>query len=133
MNTPRNTSRAPHPYPRSVSAQRLAPWLLAAALALAWLALAPATPDLAAQVYRAGLFEREGYTLYDLYWYGGHHMPGYSLLFPPLARAARRARRRRRRGGRRRRCCSSASPAATSATARAGARCCSAPAPSPTC
>jgi hypothetical protein len=71
-----------------VSAQRLAPGLLAAALALAWLAFAPATPDLAAQVYRAELFDREGYTLYDLYWYGGHHMPGYSLLFPPLGALA---------------------------------------------
>jgi hypothetical protein len=67
-----------------VSAQRLAPGLLAALLALAWLAFAPATPDLAAQIYRAVVFEREGYTVYNLYWYGGHHMPGYSLLFPPL-------------------------------------------------
>ena len=67
-----------------MSAQRLAPALLAAVLALAWLAFAPGTPDLAAQIYRAGVFEREGYTVFNLYWYGGHHMPGYSLLFPPL-------------------------------------------------
>jgi hypothetical protein len=63
---------------------RTAPWLLAAALALAWLAFGPATPDLAAAVYRAGLFQREGFTLFNANWYGGHHTPAYSLLFPPL-------------------------------------------------
>jgi hypothetical protein len=63
---------------------RSRPVLVAAALALAWLAFGPATPDLAAQVYRTRLFEREGWTIFDLYWYGGHHMPAYSILFPPL-------------------------------------------------
>ncbi|MEJ7798542.1 MAG: hypothetical protein WKF42_08590 [Solirubrobacteraceae bacterium] len=70
-----------------MSVPRIAPWLLAAALALAWLTFGPATPDLAAQVYRSGLFEREGWTVFNLYWYGGHHTPGYSLLFPPLGAA----------------------------------------------
>ena len=63
---------------------RTAPWLLAVALALAWLAFGPATPDLAAAVYRAGLFESEGFTLFNANWYGGHHTPAYSILFPPL-------------------------------------------------
>ncbi len=63
---------------------RTAPWLLAAGLALAWLAFGPATPDLAAAVYRAGLFQREGFTLFNANWYGGHHTPAYSILFPPL-------------------------------------------------
>jgi hypothetical protein len=63
---------------------RTAPWLLAAGLALAWLAVGPATPDLAAAVYRAGLFQREGFTLFNANWYGGHHTPAYSILFPPL-------------------------------------------------
>jgi hypothetical protein len=67
-----------------VAQARTAPWLLAAALALAWLALGPPTPDLAAAVYRAGLYQREGFTLFNANWYGGHHMPAYSLLFPPL-------------------------------------------------
>lgn len=67
-----------------MSASRIAPGLLAALLALLWLAFGPATPDLAAQVYRTGLFEREGWAIFDLSWYGGHHMPGYSLLFGPL-------------------------------------------------
>jgi hypothetical protein len=60
-------------------------WALAAALAAGWLAFAPPTPDLAAQVYRAGLFEREGFAVFHLSWYGGHHLPAYSLLSPPLA------------------------------------------------
>jgi hypothetical protein len=67
-----------------MAAPRIAPWHVAAALALAWLAFGPPTPDLAAQVYRAELFQREGWTIFDLYWYGGHHMPAYSILFPPL-------------------------------------------------
>lgn len=61
-----------------------APWLLALALAAVWLAVAPPTPDLAAQAYRSDLFAREGFTIWNGAWYGGHHTPGYSLLFPPL-------------------------------------------------
>lgn len=68
----------------SLPGARVAPWLLATALALAWLAFAPPTPDLAAQVYRAGLFDREGFTLFNANWYGGHHTPAYSVIFPPL-------------------------------------------------
>ena len=67
-----------------MATSRIAPWHVAAALALIWLAFGPPTPDLAAQVYRAELFEREGWTIFDLSWYGGHHMPAYSVLFPPL-------------------------------------------------
>jgi hypothetical protein len=62
----------------------LAP-LLAAALAGAWLLTQPRTPDLAAQAYRVGLFVRDGFGVWDNNWYAGHHLPGYSLLFPPLA------------------------------------------------
>jgi hypothetical protein len=58
---------------------------LAAALALVWLAVGPRTPDLAAQSYRVGLFERAGFALWDNSWYSGHNIPGYSLIFPPLA------------------------------------------------
>jgi hypothetical protein len=50
-----------------------------------WLALAPRSPDLAAQTYRATLFQHFGFTLWDDNWYAGHHLPGYSLLFPWLA------------------------------------------------
>jgi hypothetical protein len=58
---------------------------LAAALVLVWLLVDPRTPDLAAQVYRVGLFERLGFAVWDEHWYAGHALPGYSLLFPPLA------------------------------------------------
>jgi hypothetical protein len=56
-------------------------------LAAAWLALAPQTADLAAQVYRTQLFSREGFALWDNSWFAGHHLPGYSLLFPALGSA----------------------------------------------
>ncbi|MEA2243873.1 MAG: hypothetical protein QOD24_3429 [Solirubrobacteraceae bacterium] len=69
---------------RAMAHARTAPWLLAAVLAVAWLLIGPATPDLAAAVYRAGLFQREGFTLFNANWYGGHHTPAYSILFPPL-------------------------------------------------
>ena len=58
---------------------------LACVLVGAWLVLAPRSPDLAAQTYRATLFEHFGFTLWDDNWYAGHHLPGYSLLFPWLA------------------------------------------------
>jgi hypothetical protein len=50
-----------------------------------WLVLAPRSPDLAAQAYRATLFEGSGFTVWDNNWYAGHHLPGYSLVFPWLA------------------------------------------------
>ena len=47
----------------------------------------PVSADLAAQDFRAKLFAREGFALWDGRWFGGHHVPGYSVLFPPLAAA----------------------------------------------
>jgi hypothetical protein len=41
--------------------------------------------DLPAQLYRVGLFHRQGLTLWDTQWYGGHWTLGYSVVFPPLA------------------------------------------------
>jgi hypothetical protein len=57
---------------------------LGATLIALWLLVDPRTPDLAAQVYRVGLFRQLGFAVWDSRWYGGHHLPGYSLLFPPL-------------------------------------------------
>jgi hypothetical protein len=54
-------------------------------LVVVWLLADPHTPDLAAQVYRAGLFDHSGFAVWDEHWYAGHHLPGYSLLLPPLA------------------------------------------------
>ncbi len=59
--------------------------ILAAGLLVVWLLVNPRTPDLAAQVYRLGLYERSGMAVFDEHWYAGHALPGYSLLFAPLA------------------------------------------------
>lgn len=63
----------------------LAPTLLAAVILAVWLALDPRTPDLAAAVYRQRLYGDLGFAIFDTHWYAGHALPGYSLLFPPLA------------------------------------------------
>ncbi|HET6509793.1 MAG TPA: hypothetical protein VFG42_23570 [Baekduia sp.] len=60
-------------------------WLVAAVLAAIYLVVDPPSADLAAQTYRTGLFDRAGFVVFDLGWYGGHHNPAYSILFPPLA------------------------------------------------
>ncbi len=44
----------------------------------------PRSPDLAAHIFRADLFGREGFTLWNGQWYGGHHTPAYSILSPPM-------------------------------------------------
>jgi hypothetical protein len=49
-----------------------------------YLIVDPPSADLAAQTYRSDHFGREGLALWDNAWYAGHHMPGYSVLFPPL-------------------------------------------------
>jgi hypothetical protein len=58
---------------------------VAGVLLALWLIADPRTPDLAAQVYRVGLFEHLGFSVWDEHWYAGHYLPGYSLLFPALA------------------------------------------------
>ena len=58
--------------------------LLAAAAGAAYLIVAPVSADLAAATFRAGLFSRHGWLLWSNEWYGGHHLPAYSVLFPPL-------------------------------------------------
>lgn len=59
------------------------PWALTALTALVYAVLAPPTTDLAAQSHRVAL-ARDGVWLYDLSWFGGHHLPGYSVLMPVL-------------------------------------------------
>jgi len=80
------TAPLPHATGRlSVDPRRAAPVALAAALALAYLVWRPASLDLAAAEYRAWLFDHAGFVIWDAQWYGGHHVPGYSVLFGPLA------------------------------------------------
>jgi len=58
---------------------------LSAALAAAMLAWNPQVGDLAAQVFRAELFQHAGLAIWNGSWYGGHYTLTYSVLFPPLA------------------------------------------------
>ncbi|CAB4873182.1 unannotated protein [freshwater metagenome] len=60
-------------------------WSLTALLAAIWLAVDPPTPDLAAHQYRADVFRRFHALIWEQGWYGGHHLPGYSVLVPPIA------------------------------------------------
>jgi hypothetical protein len=60
------------------------PMLAALVLVAVWLLTDPRTADLAAAVYRSQLFARDGLALWDNAWFGGHHLPGYSLLSPAL-------------------------------------------------
>jgi hypothetical protein len=62
-------------------------WTITLVLAACWLASGPATPDLAAQAHRVGLFAAGGFAVWDNSWYGGHPLPGYSLIFPALGSA----------------------------------------------
>ena len=69
-------------------AHPLVPTLAAAALGIAYLLAAPDTADMAAHTYRTWLWNQVGFATWNAQWYGGHHMAGYSLLYPPLAALA---------------------------------------------
>ena len=60
------------------------PGLVAAALGVAYLIVQPDSADHAAQVFRSGLFDSQGFAAWDNFWFGGHHLPGYGLLLPAL-------------------------------------------------
>src|SRR5215208_2593202 len=66
----------------------LVPTLAAAVLGVAYLIAAPETADMAAHTYRTWLWNQVGFATWNAQWYGGHHMAGYSLLYPPLAAVA---------------------------------------------
>lgn len=61
----------------------LRPWALTALIGLVYLLVAPPTTDLAAQEHRTALAER-GVWILDFSWFGGHHLPSYSVLSPLL-------------------------------------------------
>jgi hypothetical protein len=58
--------------------------LVVAALSIPYLVFAPASTDLAAQTFRADLWDAHGWVLWNDAWYSGHLVPGYSLIYPPL-------------------------------------------------
>jgi hypothetical protein len=66
---------------------RLAPTLLATLLAAGYVIVDPPSLDLAAHLYRAQLFATQGFAVWDNYWYAGHYILGYSVLFPAVSAA----------------------------------------------
>lgn len=67
--------------------QRIAPTALAAALAAIYLIVSPPSLDLAAHLLRAKLFSAEGWGIWNNWWYAGHPVLLYSVLFPAVAAA----------------------------------------------
>jgi hypothetical protein len=59
--------------------------VLALAFGVLYLVVEPRPGDLAVHVFRAELFGREGFTIWNGHWYGGHHTPAYSVLSGPLS------------------------------------------------
>jgi hypothetical protein len=60
---------------------------VATALAATYVIVSPPSLDLAAALFRAWLFHREPWTIWNNYWYSGHSTPGYSVLFPAVSAA----------------------------------------------
>ncbi|HEY3773144.1 MAG TPA: hypothetical protein VGL69_09135 [Solirubrobacteraceae bacterium] len=63
------------------------PTIVAAALAAAYVIVSPPSLDLAAALFRAWLFHREPWGIWNNFWYSGHSTPGYSVLFPAVSAA----------------------------------------------
>ncbi|HET8975711.1 MAG TPA: hypothetical protein VFN15_03690 [Solirubrobacterales bacterium] len=61
------------------------PAVVAGVLSAVYLIVEPSSADHAAQVFRSALFESEGLSAWNNLWFGGHHTPGYSVIFPFLA------------------------------------------------
>jgi peptidoglycan/LPS O-acetylase OafA/YrhL len=87
--SPRDRPPAPARVPRDRSPapiwHRILPALLAGVLAAVYVIVSPPSEDLAAQLLRAKLFSSTGFGIWNNWWYGGHNVPGYSVLFPPVA------------------------------------------------
>ncbi|HEX3831497.1 MAG TPA: hypothetical protein VHW04_05970 [Solirubrobacteraceae bacterium] len=82
------TAAAPVPAEHAAATQRLrrlAPTLVAALFAAVYVIVSPASLDLADHLFRAQLFRDEGFGLWNNLWYGGHHIVGYSVLFPAVS------------------------------------------------
>ena len=76
---------APGPWYSRVDWWHVAPVAIAVLIAIGYLIWQPRTVDLAAHTFRADLFGKEGFTIWNGQWYGGHHTPAYSIISPPLA------------------------------------------------
>lgn len=71
--------------PDGLRLQRAAPVLIAAVFAAVYVIIRPASLDLADHLFRAQLFSDEGFGLWNNLWYSGHHIVGYSVLFPAVS------------------------------------------------
>jgi hypothetical protein len=69
----------------AVSPWTVLPTAVALGFGVLYLALEPRPGDLAVHVFRAELFGREGFTIWNGQWYGGHHNAAYSVLTAPLS------------------------------------------------
>ncbi len=66
--------------------RRILPTFTSGVIALAYVLIAPRSEDLAAHLLRAKLFTADGwFGIWNNWWYAGHNLPGYSVLFPPAA------------------------------------------------
>ena len=89
--TPPVRPRADPPVPaqsdgsRARLLKRILPTFTAGLIALAYVLISPRSEDLAAHLLRAKLFATQGFGIWNNWWYAGHNIPGYSVLFPPLA------------------------------------------------
>ena len=82
------TATATVPAKRSAPTERLrrlAPTMVAAVFAATYVIVSPASLDLADHLFRAQLFRDEGFGLWNNMWYSGHHIVGYSVLFPAVS------------------------------------------------
>jgi hypothetical protein len=69
----------------SLAREHAAPLGIALAIAFAYYLLDLRGGDLAAHLYRAELFERDGFFVWNYNWYGGHYVVSYGVIFPGLA------------------------------------------------
>jgi hypothetical protein len=86
LPAPRPRERAPaRGAPVGVPLLEITAMALACAVAAAWAIWLPPVRDLAGHLFRMEQYEAVGPHIWNNLWYGGHHTPGYSVLFPPVA------------------------------------------------
>ena len=65
----------------------VAPTFVAVVFATIYVIVSPPSLDLADHLFRAELFRQEGFGIWNNFWYSGHDIPGYSVLFPAVSAA----------------------------------------------
>src|SRR5262245_13713158 len=82
MTNTLSISAPDHQAARGPRVADLGPALLAGALAAIALGLGWQASDWPAHLFRIEVFRRAGFVVWNLQWYGGHHVLGYSVLSP---------------------------------------------------